>query len=155
MIEANRTLVRRWFQEVWNEGREETIDELFAQYAVAYGLGDREAAVRGAQQFKPFFRNLRGAIPDIRISIEDMLADEDKVAVRVLLTGTHTGLGLGVAPTGNRIHVAGIVLVRILEGQIIEGWNSWDQLGLLRQIGAIPTAEGDDQFLSVRSSVQE
>ena len=54
-------------------------------------------------------------------------------------------------PSGRRIRIAGIVLVRISKGQIVEGWNSWDQLGLLRQIGALPSAKGEDQFLSTHS----
>jgi steroid delta-isomerase-like uncharacterized protein len=150
MTETNKALIRRWFREVWNEGREATIDELFAESCVAYGLGDRETEVRGPAHMKPFVRNLRGSFPDLHISIEDILAEEDKVMVRVLVKGTHGGSGLGVPPTGRRIRVAGIVLIRVSKGQIVEAWNSWDQLGLLRQIGALPLAEGEDQFLSAR-----
>jgi steroid delta-isomerase-like uncharacterized protein len=143
--------VRRWFREVWNDGREATIDELFAKDGVAYGLGEEEAAVRGPAEFKPFVRNLRGSFPDIQISIHDIMAEDDKVTVRVLLEGTHSGPGFGVQPTGRRIHVNGIVIVRISRGRLVEGWNSWDQLGLLRQIGALPAAKGEDQFLSAQS----
>src|ERR1700686_1104979 len=151
MTETNKTLVRRWFKEVWNEGREATIDELFAENGVAYGLGDREAEVRGPAQLKPFVRNLRGSFPDLQISIHDIMAEEDRVMVRVLLEGTHAGFGLGVSPSGRRISVAGIVVIRISKGQFVEGWNSWDHLGLLRQIGALPVTEGEDQFLTARS----
>ena len=151
MTETNKALVRRWFREVWNEGREATIDELFAEGGVAYGLGDREAEVRGPAQLKPFVRNLRGTLPDLQISIQEIMAEEDKVMVRVLLEGTHSGSGLGVPPSGRRIRVAGIVVIRVSKGQFVEGWNSWDQLGLLRQIGALPVTEGEDQFLSARS----
>jgi steroid delta-isomerase-like uncharacterized protein len=151
MTESNKALVRRWFREVWNEGREATIDELFAESGVAYGLGDGEAEVRGPAQLKPFVRNLRGSLPDLQISIQDIMAEEDKVMVRVLLEGTHSGSGLGVPASGRKIRVAGIVVIRISKGQFVEGWNSWDQLGLLRQIGALPTPAGDDQFLTARS----
>jgi steroid delta-isomerase-like uncharacterized protein len=151
MTETNKALVRRWFREVWNEGREATIDELFAESGVAYGLGDTEAEVRGPAQLKPFVRNLRDSFPDLQISIHDIVAEDDKVMVRVLLEGTHSGSGLGVPPSGRRIHVAGIVVIRIARGQFIEGWNSWDQLGLLRQIGALPAPGGEDQFLTARS----
>ena len=151
MTETNKALVRRWFKEVWNDGREATIDELFAEGGVAYGLGDREAVVQGPAQLKPFVRNLRNSFPDIQITIHDIMAEEDKVMVRVLLEGTHSGSGLGVPPSGRRVRVAGIVLIRISKGQFIEGWNSWDQLGLLRQIGALPLTEGEDQFLTARS----
>jgi steroid delta-isomerase-like uncharacterized protein len=151
MTETNKALVRRWFREVWNEGREATIDELFAESGVAYGLGDREAEVRGPAELKPFVRNLRGILPDLQISIQDIMAEDDKVMVRILLEGTHSGSGLGVPPSGRKIRVAGIVVIRISRGQLVEGWNSWDQLGLLRQIGALPTAPGEDQFLTARS----
>ena len=79
MTETNKALVRRWFKEVWNEGREATIDELFAESGVAYGLGDGEAEVRGPAQLKPFVRNLSGSLPDLHISIQDIMAEEDKV----------------------------------------------------------------------------
>jgi predicted ester cyclase len=68
-----------------------------------------------------------------------------------LLQGTHGGGSLGPPATGRRVRVAGIVLVRIANDQIVEGWNSWDQLGLLRQIGALPAAENIDRFLTAQS----
>src|SRR5258708_2280515 len=106
MTETNKALVRRWFKEVWNESREATIDELFAESGVAYGLGDGEAVVRGPAQLKPFVRNLRSTLPDLQISIQDIMAEEDKVMVRVLLEGTHSGSGLGVPPSGRKVRVA-------------------------------------------------
>ena len=151
MSEANKALVRRWFDEVWNQGRVETIDELFAANGVGYGLGDTDAPLHGPAGFKPFVANLRGALPDIHMTIEDIIAADDKVTVRITVEGTHKGAHLGVAPTGRRVRIAGLVVVRIANGQIVEGWNSWDQLGLLRQIGALPAAEGPDRFTSARA----
>jgi steroid delta-isomerase-like uncharacterized protein len=145
-----KALIHRWFEEVWNHGREATIDELFAQDGIAYGLGEEGAEVRGPNEFKIFWQNLRTALPDIHIRIEDTIADGDKVAVRVLLAGTHTGAGLGVRPSGNCVAIGGIVIVRVSGGQIVEGWNSWDQLGLLQQIGAIQAPRGSDHFLTAR-----
>lgn len=146
MSEANKALVRRWFEEVWNQGREETIDDLFASNGIGYGLGDTDVPTRGPAEFKVFARNLRGALPDIHMKIEDSVAEGDKVTVRITVEGTHKGGHLGVAPTGRRVRIAGVVIVRIANGQIVEGWNSWDQLGLLRQIGALPAQKGPDQF---------
>jgi steroid delta-isomerase-like uncharacterized protein len=146
MSDVNKALVRRWFDEVWNQGREETIDELLAADGVAHGLGDTDVDIHGPAGFRPFFRNLRCSFPDLRITIEDSMAEGERVTARVRLEGTHRGAGLGVPPTGRRIAVNGIVLVRIVGGQIVEGWNSWDQLGLLRQIGALPSPEGSDRF---------
>jgi steroid delta-isomerase-like uncharacterized protein len=148
MSEANKTLVRRWFEEVWNQGREETINELFAANGIGYGLGDTDVTTHGPAEFKIFASNLRGALPDIHMKIEDIMAEGDRVTVRITVEGTHKGGQLGVAPTGRRIRIQGIVVVRVANGQIVEGWNSWDQLGLLRQIGALPTAAGPDRFTS-------
>src|SRR5580704_13373983 len=148
---TNKALVRRWFEEVWNQGREETIDELFAVNGIGYGLGDTEATIQGPAGFKPFVRNLRGGLPDIHMTIEDIIAEGDKVTVRITVEGTHKGGQLGVAPSGRRVKIAGVVIIRIANGKIVEGWNSWDQLGLLRQIGALPVAEGRDRFTSARA----
>jgi steroid delta-isomerase-like uncharacterized protein len=149
--EQNEAVVRRWFQEVWNEGREASIDELFAADSVAHGLGDSEREVHGPEEFKPFVSNMRGALPDTRISIDDIISSGDRVAVRVTLRGTHTGDGLGVPPTGRRVSIQGIIIVRLVDGRIVEGWNSYDQLGLLRQIGMLPGPVERDTFLTARS----
>jgi steroid delta-isomerase-like uncharacterized protein len=151
MMEANKALINRWFEEVWNQGRESTIDELFAATGVVHGLGDTETDVAGPAQLKVFVHNFRGAIPDVHMTVEDAVAEGDKVSVRNRVEGTHKGAGLGVAPSGRRISIAGIIIARIRDGQIVEGWNSWDQLGFLRQIGALPVAEGPDRFVAAQS----
>ena len=148
MSERNKAIVHRWFDEVWNEGREATIDELFSGAGVAHGLGDSDLDVRGPAEFKPFVANIRGSIPDVHIRVEDILAEDDRVAVRITLEGTHAGNGLGVPPTGRKVRIQGVVIVRIVDGQIVEGWNSYDQLGLLRQIGALPGTGERDRFLN-------
>lgn len=148
MSEQNIAVVRQWFEEVWNQGSEASIDKLFSPDTVAHGLGDSERDVHGPDEMKPFVANIRGAIPDTHISIDDILTDGDRVAVRVTLRGTHTGAGLGVPPTGRKVSIQGIIIVRVAGGRIVEGWNSYDQLGLLRQIGALPGAGKHDTFLS-------
>jgi steroid delta-isomerase-like uncharacterized protein len=150
MSERNKAVVRRWFEEVWNQGREATIDELFPVGGVAHGLGDSESDVRGPAEFKPFVANIRGSIPDTHIRVEDILTEDDRVAVRVTLEGTHTGHGLGVPPTGRKVSIQGVIILRMVDGQIVEAWNSYDQLGLLRQIGALPGPGGQDTFLTAR-----
>src|SRR5262245_40906020 len=120
MSEKNKAVVRRWFEEVWNQGREATIDEMFSSEGVAHGLGDSELDVHGPAEFKPFVANIRGAIPDTHIRVDDILSEGDRVAVRVTLEGTHTGHGLGVPPTGRRVRIQGIIIVRFVDGQIVE-----------------------------------
>lgn len=141
-------IVHRWFEEVWNQGREETVDELFAPDGVAHGLGEGTADVRGPAGFKVFLRNMRSAFPDVHLRIEDTIVDGGKAVVRFAFEGTHLGEGLGVPASGRRVSVAGIVIVRVAGDQIAEGWNSWDQLGLLRQLGAVPSPQARDRFLS-------
>lgn len=145
----NKAVVHRWFEEVWNQGREATIDELFATDGVTIGLGESDIEVRGPSQFKTFFYNLRTAFPDLHITIEDTLAEGEKVAVRLKIEGTHKGEGIGLSPTGRHISIAGIVIIRFADGKFVKAWNSWDQLGMLRQIGVIPAAE-NDRFLAAR-----
>jgi steroid delta-isomerase-like uncharacterized protein len=149
MQHANKVLIHRWFEEVWNQGREETVDELMAPDAIAIGLGESDVETRGPAGFKQFLRNMRGSFSDLRIDVDDSIAEGDKVVVRVVLHGTHDGGGLGMAPTGRRVRVAGIVIAEIAGGQIVKAWNSWDQLGLIRQLGAPVVAPATpDRFLA-------
>jgi steroid delta-isomerase-like uncharacterized protein len=147
MHEDAKAIVARWFEEVWNQGREATIDELFS-HGVAYGLGESDVTVRGPVEFRVFFHTMRATFSDFRVTIEDSVAEDGKVAVRLVLEGTHDGGGMGVPPTHRRIRVAGIVIIHTQDGKLTVGWNSWDQLGLLRQIGALPEPSSADRFLT-------
>jgi steroid delta-isomerase-like uncharacterized protein len=138
MSDNNRALIHRWFEEVWNKGREEAIDEMFAKDGVAHGLADEHGAqLRGPEGFKPFFHNFRAALPDVKVIIEDTISEGDKVAARCTVRATHQGDGLGVAATNNPVEITGISIVRIKDGKIVEGWNNFDFLRLYKQIGAI------------------
>ncbi len=135
MSAENKTLVRRWFDEVWNKGRAAAIDELLASHAVVHGLGAVD--LQGSAGFKPFHAAYLGAFPDLNIQIDDVIAEGDIVAVRWSCTGTHRGDGLGFAATGKRAHFSGMTFVRVAGGKLIEGWNSFDQLGMLQQLGVV------------------
>src|SRR6516165_4124621 len=93
----NALIVRRWFEEVWNQGREQTIDELMAPEAVAHGLADAAQTHRGTTAFKSFWAQLRGAFSDIHFTIDDVVSEGDMVAARWTATTTHRGEYLGVA----------------------------------------------------------
>ena len=83
---------------------------------------------------------LRAAFPDISVTVEDVFAAEDKVAARWSATMTHRGSDLGIPASGKRVRITGISMVRIANGQIVAGWDNWDELGMMRQIGAIQEA---------------
>jgi steroid delta-isomerase-like uncharacterized protein len=136
MGESYATLAHRWFEEVWNQGRESAIDELMAEDSIVHGLVDRsEGEIRGPAAFKPFVRKFRTGFPDIRINVEDVVVEGDKIAARCVVTGTHTGPGIMSAPTGRPTEITGMCIVRVKDGKIAEGWNNFDFLTLYQQLG--------------------
>lgn len=138
MSEENRQLVHRWFEEVWNKGSAEAIDELFAEDGIAHGLADETGApLRGTQAFREFHSRFRGAFPDIVVTIEDTVAEADKVAARCSVRALHAGDHLGFAATQRPMEITGISIVRIREGQIVEAWNNFDFMSMFRQLGAL------------------
>jgi steroid delta-isomerase-like uncharacterized protein len=138
MGDDRRALMRRWFEEIWNQGRYEVVDELFHQDAIAHGLREGEQPLHGPEELKAFQLAFRAGFPDIHIDIDDLVVEDEKVAVRFTARATHRGEFFGVPATGRRINVSGMCLVRVRDGQMIEAWNQYDLFGLLRQIGAIP-----------------
>jgi steroid delta-isomerase-like uncharacterized protein len=134
-------LVRRWFHEVWNEGKKELIDELMAPDCVAHGLGHGGRDLIGPEGFKEFYHRFQGAFPDTHITVEDVFAVEDRVAARWVAAGTHQGEHLGLPASGQPFRVTGMTIVRYRDGRIVEGWNQFDTLGLLQQIGALPSMQ--------------
>jgi steroid delta-isomerase-like uncharacterized protein len=151
MIDDNKKLVRRWFEEVWNQGREGAIDELLSPEGVGFGLAATNTEVHGPAEFKPFVRNLRDAFPDLHITVEDMVAEGDKVAVRMLVTGTHKGGGLGFPATGRKINVTGMTIIQFANGKLVHGWNNWDQMGMMQQLGEPAHSASVNKFLVERA----
>ena len=135
MSTENKALVQRWFDEVWNRGRAEAIDELLAPDSIVHGLGTGD--MRGAAAFKPFHAAYRDAFPNIRIRIDDMVAEGDKVAFRWTGTGSHRGSSLGFAATNRNVQFQGMGIIRVHNGKLVEGWNTFDQLGMLQQLGIV------------------
>lgn len=133
-VAANKELARRFFEEVWNQGEEEAID----RYVAADARGNDPDFGTGREAFRAQWRKWRAAFPDLHFEIVDLVAEGDKVVTRWVLTGTHQGEFLGIAPTGRRIRVEGMSLDRIENGQIKEGFDGWDALGLRQQLGAMP-----------------
>ncbi len=97
---------------------------------------------RGRAGFQELVSLYRTAFPDLKMTIEDQLSEGDKVATRWNTTGTHRGELFGIAPTGKQVRVQGIVVTRIAKGKVVEDAESYDALGMLRQLGVVPAAVG-------------
>lgn len=134
MSTENKVLVRRWFEEVWNKGRAAAIADMLASNAVVHGLG---TDLHGPAGFQPFHAAYRDAFPDLTIHIDDIVAEGDTVATRWSGKGTHRGESLGFPATGKQVHLNGMLFVRVEGGKLVEGWNNFDQLGMLQQLGVV------------------
>jgi steroid delta-isomerase-like uncharacterized protein len=137
MSAENKALARRLVEEAFNAGRLEVVDELVASDFVEHDPSLTEE-VRGPAGVKELIAGYRAAFPDIRITIEDQIADGDYVVSRWSGTGTHQGELMGMPATGKQATVTGITIDRIEDGRIAESWDNWDTLGLMQQLGAIP-----------------
>jgi steroid delta-isomerase-like uncharacterized protein len=137
ITEENKALVRRVFEEGWNTGNLDLFDETTAQEYVLHDPSVPED-VRGVEGVKRFAFMYLQAFPDLRFIIEDQLAEEDKVVTRWTSSAIHQGELMGIPPTGNQTSVSGITISRVSEGKLVEDWNNWDTLGLMRQLGVIP-----------------
>ena len=130
-------VIRRWFDEVWNQGRAETIDELFPEHATMWGVGRPEQSSRGAGDFKGFHQAMRSACPDTKIVLDQIVEQGDTAFARWTVTATHTGDGLGIPATNRKLKIQGMSGCRVKGGKIAEAWNLWDQIGLSRQLGVL------------------
>lgn len=136
--ESPETLIRRWFDELWNQGREDTIDKLLAADAIVHGLPTPDGKpMKGGAGFRPIYRQFKGAFPDIKIVVDRVVREGDTVACHCTVTGTHTGSGFGT-PSRKPVRFTGIAIVRAKDGKLVEGWNAWDFLGCFQQIGLVP-----------------
>ena len=134
--EANKALMRRWFEEVWNRGRADAIPEMFAEDGIAHGLSDDvDAPLKGPNGFLPFHGQFREAFPDIEVVVEDQIAEGDLVATRCSVRGKHQGDSLGFAATNSPVDFTGVTITRIRDGKIVEAWNNFDFARMYRQLG--------------------
>ena len=139
MSQENKNLMKRWFEEVWNKGRAEAVDEMLKEDAVIHGLADAQGkAVSGIAAFREFHMQFRGAFPNIEVIVEDVIAEGDKVVARCSVRGKHTGESLGTPATQSDIEFTGIAIVRVGEdGKISEAWNNFDFLKMNQQLGIL------------------
>ena len=136
--EENKTLARRAIDEVWSKGNLAVAADVYGPKFVSHQHSHPHLRdVRGVPALSEFVREFREAFPDFHDTIDDQVAEGDKVVTRFTSTGTHRGVLMGLQPTNKRATWMGIVIDRIEEGKIVEEWVSWDLFGMMQQLGAI------------------
>ncbi|MGL5924255.1 ester cyclase [Chroococcidiopsis sp.] len=136
--EDNKAVIYRYFEEVYNQAREEVIDEIVAPSYIDYGHNPPGRGTEGAKQD---LRGLLTAFSDLQFTIDDLIAEGNKVVARWTGNVTHSGEFVGVPATGKRVTMTGISIYRLEDKQLIETRNAGDLLGLLQQLGAIPSKQ--------------
>jgi steroid delta-isomerase-like uncharacterized protein len=137
----NKAITRRIFEEVINTGDLSLADQFIAQEMVSHN--NPPDAPSGMEGFKHFVTTFRAAFPDLTFTIEDMIAERDKVVARVTMRGTHKGDFMGVPATARGVDMDSIDIMRFADGKVVEHWGQGDVVGLLQQLGAVvpPTAQ--------------
>jgi len=138
---ANKDLVRRYYEALWNRWDFALADELIAE-SIEF-RGSLGTSVYGREGFKEYMRSVRAAFPDFHNRIEELIAENDRVAARLTYTGTHQGEVLGIVPTGRRVSYAGVALFRVVENRIAAVWVLGDVHGLVQQLrGGVTASAG-------------
>jgi steroid delta-isomerase-like uncharacterized protein len=137
--EGNKAIVRR-FWGVWEEGNIDLVDELLAPDYINHTPASPDQPT-GPEGVKGVVAMFRSAIPDLRVVVEDLIAEGDKVVARYTLEGTHEGELFGVLPTGQRLSIKSIAVERVSDGKIREHWRVTDSLDMMQQLGVIPEPE--------------
>jgi len=132
--EDNKTLIRRWIEAV-NQRNLAVLDELCVPDFVYHNASQ---TMQGLEAFKQALSMYLTAIPDLHLTLEDVIAEGDRVVSRQTYRGTHQGTLMGIPPTGKQITLTGIAISRFASGKVIEQWANNDDLGLLQQLGVVP-----------------
>jgi steroid delta-isomerase-like uncharacterized protein len=133
-IEHNELLIKRYFNEVWNQGKLEVLDEIMSPNYINHSPGTPNP-VPGPEGLKPIIAGLRKAFPDLHFTINNLVITEQQVAVHCTMQGTHNGDLFGMPATGKKVTVNQMQIERIKQGKITEHWRQSDDLGMLKQLG--------------------
>ena len=137
MSSENKAIIRRMYEEIFNQQAFAVADEIVAADYINHNPAPGE--LPGREGLKQFAAYLHSANEGIRFVIEDQIAEGEKVASRLTITGKHTGEFAGIPATGKRYTSKALVIHRVVDGHMQEGWLEWDALGWMQQIGVIPT----------------
>jgi len=142
MSEENKRIARRSFEELFSEGQLDVVYEVFAPDYVGHDP-TMPKEIRGPDEFKQFVRMYRTAFPDLKLTVEEQIAEGDRVVTRFTARGTHRGELMGIPPTGNKVAITGISIDRMVNGKSVESWTNYDALSMLQQLGVMarPSAQ--------------
>jgi steroid delta-isomerase-like uncharacterized protein len=137
--EQNKTNFKRLYEEVFNQGNLAVAEELIGPNVVEHqqqpGITPDAAGPELVKQIARFFR---AAFPDLQITVNDLIAEGDRVAARVTISGTHQGEMMGISPTGKRVEVSSIDIIRFEDGKAAEHWGETDIMSMMQQLGVVP-----------------
>jgi steroid delta-isomerase-like uncharacterized protein len=139
-VEQNKEMFRHWIEEGWNRGNLSVVEEIFAVNYVSHAFPP--AFPPNQEGLKRFVAAFQEAFPDLRWTLHDMVAEGDNVIARFTGSATHRGEFMGISATGKSFSVMGFLQGRFEGGKWAEDWVSWDQLGMLQQLGVVPTPGG-------------
>ncbi|MGA7158133.1 MAG: ester cyclase [Acidobacteriaceae bacterium] len=141
MSDANKRLVHRWFDEVWNQGSTSAIEDLFHSDGKAHGFPEPGAILTGPSEFKQVHALFHGAFSQIHVNIEEILSEGDHVAARWTCTVSHTGEALGFPATGRRVAFTGASFIHFKDGKIAHAWNDMDLTRVILDLQTPATAK--------------
>jgi steroid delta-isomerase-like uncharacterized protein len=133
--EENKALARRFYEDVFNQRNLAVVDEICTSDHLFH---NPPTTLHGREEFKQLLSLYITAFPDARFTVEDEIAEGDKVTSRYTFRGTHQGELMGIPPTGKQVTVTGMIINHIVNGQSAEGWLNFDAVGMLQQLGALP-----------------
>lgn len=148
VVPRNKSIVRRYYEDLWNKWDLSRIEDLIAEDILFRGsLG---VSVTGREGFKDYVHMVRDAFPDFHNTIEELIAEDERIAARLTYTGTHKGELFGMAATGKQVSYSGAAIFRIVRDHIVEGWVLGDTRGLVNQLrgsppGGLMTGAASDQ----------
>lgn len=136
MSKENKVLIRRWLEEM-DKHNFDFIDEVFSPQFIFHLPGNPEPMKY--EEYREFIPSVYASFPDLRHKIEDLIEEGDRVVVRVKNSATHRGDFMGVSATGKEVQIGAIMIFRLVEGEFVEAWEEADFLGLMQQLGAVPS----------------
>jgi steroid delta-isomerase-like uncharacterized protein len=135
---SNKETTKRFFDEVWNQGKLDVLDEIMTADAQNHDAQNPFTDVKGPEMMKKTVGMYREGFADLNFTVDDLLEDGDKVVARWTATGTNNGPMMGMPATGKTSTSTGMTINRFVDGKVAESWSSWDTLGMLQNLGVVP-----------------